>query len=287
MNYKFHVTVGVLASIGINHLIIQENTDLAEKIIFSGATALGSLLPDIDNAEAKLPRLFPHLSRFIRSYFFTIGAYWYNDGYMCSLAEHRGICHSFTACLVSVFPFLILRAIGLHVLLPGWGIMLGMLLHIIADSLTPIGSMLLAPFSTKRYFTNQRRYWSATRCSKTTPIKKIYFVLLYFCNLTACFFKSFYALVSVVAVTIILNLIIGIRDKDMFQFCLIVGISLICSIALHIALCFSREQLFQKLNARAQRKSSKKAKMPDTPLSDVEEADSNIIGFSNNQEEHN
>ena len=131
MNYKFHVTVGVAASVGISAFVMSKGGYISywEPITFCGAAAFGSLLPDVDIPDSKLSRRFPGLSAQICNYFFTMFSYWRDPSYAYDLSLHRGITHSFTACLVSIFPILSLGIMGFPTLQPCLGVMLGMLPH--------------------------------------------------------------------------------------------------------------------------------------------------------------
>ena len=295
MNYKFHVTVGVAASVGISAFIMSKGGYISywEPITFCGAAAFGSLLPDVDIPDSKLSRRFPGLSAQICNYFFTMFSYWRDPSYAYDLSLHRGITHSFTACLVSIFPILSLGIMGFPTLQPCLGVMLGMLLHIIADSFTPMGCMLLAPFSTKRYFlVYQKRYRCTSHYTKTAPIKRLYFALLYLCNLVVCFIKSFYLTAIVTALFVLIMIVSKSLDDVMLLSAIIIGIALIVAIGMHVLLCFVRNKLMGKLYERAKRCPSKKE--PEAISCDastdadliVDAPASNVISFSALKAQH-
>lgn len=92
------------------------------KILFMALVMFGSLLPDIDNKNARIHRYIP-FTRWIQLVF-----------------EHRGVFHSL---LIPSLSFLILSLFGYVEI--GMAIVLGYSSHLVMDSLTPHGVFYFYP----------------------------------------------------------------------------------------------------------------------------------------------
>lgn len=162
MTGRTHVAIGITVSAGISlsalclhELYNPSPLQLAGMAIFIPTTVFGSLLPDIDHPDATLSKNSPRIFRFLFRYITSAGDYFGHQSqkYTRDLSGHRGICHSFSACisvLTLLLPFVLFNPVlffesGIH------GVIFGMLLHILCDATTPAGVMLFAPFSTKQY----------------------------------------------------------------------------------------------------------------------------------------
>lgn len=186
MNYRTHVSIGLIASAGVSILIPANTLAIHQKLLMCGTSIIGSLIPDVDHPNSKLSKTFPLTSNILYSYFISAGTYFGDRNYFSSLSEHRGICHSYTACIIAVLPLLFFISwqnyTGWHIIL---GLFIGIFFHILADSTTQYGVMWLAPFSTKRLPT-QKRYYSISRCYCKTQECYILAMCLYISNLLSC-----------------------------------------------------------------------------------------------------
>ena len=135
MTAKTHILGGVLA--GELVCIAGASSMLAAPALLTGAAA-GALLPDIDHRGSKVSRS----SAAGRAASFAVS----------TLATHRGVIH--TPAFVLVFG----AVLGAASLFTDWrfggelllGLLVGMLSHLVLDTLNPSGIMWLWPISRKR-----------------------------------------------------------------------------------------------------------------------------------------
>lgn len=153
MDTRTHVFLGVSTTAVFVHFALgYEITEWEPYVACCSMAALGSILPDTDHPTAWMSKNLPPVSKLVRKWLSSSGKYFGDENYQSLLNSHRGICHSFSACLFALISpvFLLLMFTDdtrLAVCSMGWGL----LLHILADMLTPMGCMLFAPFSTKLY----------------------------------------------------------------------------------------------------------------------------------------
>lgn len=131
MNYKTHINGGIL--IGLYVSIQMQSKPLIPTGIFIGGTILGSLLPDIDHSNSYIGQKVKTVSKAINK-----------------LAGHRKLFHAplaylllYSIALGMVKDDLLLKGIN--------GIFLGILSHLILDSLTLGGLPWFYPLSKKRF----------------------------------------------------------------------------------------------------------------------------------------
>lgn len=133
MTGRTHLTIGIAVGLAVAQMLDAAPKEAA---FITGAAALGSLLPDIDHPQSMLSGWIP------------------GSGLLTLFTRHRGITHSILFCLF--FPVLasfVLRS------LTGMGIddpyriplLLGMLSHLAADMLTPVGVPLFAPITSYNF----------------------------------------------------------------------------------------------------------------------------------------
>ena len=134
MRGSTHLIVGAAAGVAATLSIPTEDTKV--KIGIFTATLLGSLFPDIDNAQSKLGRKVKPLSIILNKLF-----------------GHRGFIHS--PCLLllliftGIFYLFVWEAWNYWPVVAGFAI--GFISHIILDAITKGGIPFLYPFSKKRY----------------------------------------------------------------------------------------------------------------------------------------
>lgn len=142
MNYKTHVTGGLLAgvltiSIVSNKFNTSPNLEMIENALFISSSVIGSLLPDIDHRGSYIGRRAKIVSTVVNK---TLG--------------HRGAIHSpiIMTSLTGILYFLLKQKIQSSLLLFGClGLLVGIFSHILLDSFTIGGIPLLYPFSKKKY----------------------------------------------------------------------------------------------------------------------------------------
>lgn len=181
MTGKTHMIIGIAAGAGISALCLQQNHSLLEMGLFTGMTAVGSLIPDVDHPNSTISRCLPPVARLLYKFYCAAGKMFGDDIAQVYMLQHRGICHSFSACLSTILLLsfiLFLDEPGVVVL---WGIVLGMLLHILADSLTPAGTMLLAPFSIHYFIDGSQN--QRTKAIDNKPVFTFQKLLLFGVNL--------------------------------------------------------------------------------------------------------
>jgi inner membrane protein len=103
---------------------------LAERIIYFVCVPFGALLPDVDKENTKLGSKIKFIARFINK---KVG--------------HRTLTHSLFFITVLFYSSII--AFGINIV--STGLMVGCVLHIFFDMMTPSGVPLAYPFSNKRY----------------------------------------------------------------------------------------------------------------------------------------
>lgn len=134
MRGRTHLIVGIAAGAAASlALPIEDNT---MRLGVFAATAIGSLFPDIDNAQSKLGRKIKPISIIINKLF-----------------GHRGFIHSPCNLLLILITSIVFMAVfenfkQLPILI---GFSIGFITHIILDAITKGGIPFLYPFSKKRY----------------------------------------------------------------------------------------------------------------------------------------
>lgn len=124
MIYETHLMLALLSSVyGVSRGYFSPDFALALGML------AGTLLPDIDTPKSKLGRKLRPFSDMLS---------W--------VAGHRGLVHSLAGMVVFTIPFLIISA-----WLPGVAkaFVMGYLLHLLLDSLTPSGIQWLYPAKLK------------------------------------------------------------------------------------------------------------------------------------------
>jgi inner membrane protein len=153
-----HRLGGILAGLGTISLL--QAADITSQGVILGAAVIGSLLPDIDNAQSTISYKVPLVRGIVG---LMQGAIRMLSGllpnkqrrYVRSLIGHRGITHSLV--FAAAMPGMVLVAGRMlhHVLytpyfnMAAWGIMAGVLSHILLDIFSN-GVPLFLPFSVKR-----------------------------------------------------------------------------------------------------------------------------------------
>jgi inner membrane protein len=143
---------------------------IAVKIVYYGVAGLGALVPDIDNARSTLGRPLGVVSRVIQKH-----------------AGHREIFHSLVGLLLTgVFVWGLAQGIAYGLFRLGWSLnpnspaahfglialialLIGYLLHLVADSLTLGGVPWLWPSHT-RYGLPPKRSWRFRSGSFAEPV---------------------------------------------------------------------------------------------------------------------
>lgn len=244
MNYTGHAAIGILATIGLSSLF-KDSMTLPQQCLFIGSSVIGSALPDIDHPESKISKL-PIVSSLLKNYYMTPIRYMGTQTYSAVLAQHRGICHSLTACLITTFPFLIFISPIPNSIYFLAGIIIGMFLHILVDSLTPAGIMLFAPFSTQHYAATRDNNQSLLMDNKT-PLYIILNICIYILNLIICFLKPLNFVMILLLVLSIPNMILNIIHYDYYSYPDILIDSIII-IAASFFVCFLRRMIYKHLN---------------------------------------
>lgn len=246
MTGKTHMSIGIVASIGISALYFYctESTITTQTVISTGlfatAAAAGSLLPDVDYTDSTLSRRLPPLAKALRKYYTSIGILFGDTQYQQNLQQHRGICHSLSALLATFIPLAFFIFSGQKSSYIFCGLLLGMLLHILADSFTPVGTMLLAPFSTKHYFSSRGNSTEETKIQQ----KLGQHILLFLLNLII----SVYHILAIIAVMVVAGICIEFYNSPNLQELIpyIIGIALFAEI--YILLRFIRRKLGKHLH---------------------------------------
>ena len=134
---KTHLAFGLgLTSCGIYLLETFHQPLLSPQnlALFYGAVGIGTLLPDIDEPQSIIGKKTMGISNFIK---FIFG--------------HRGFTHSLCFVLFLGILLFILHSLGILPIFLIMGLILGCLLHLIGDMMTPSGVPLLMPFNLKNY----------------------------------------------------------------------------------------------------------------------------------------
>lgn len=137
MNGRCHKIVGTLTGITAALYIASPLPKLIAVPVCAISSGVGSLLPDIDKTNTKISNKTPIISTIVEN---TLG--------------HRGIIHTpFIAMIISAIVSITLLK---YPMLQKYSVafvsfILGYLSHILLDSLTPAGTMLLYPITKKRY----------------------------------------------------------------------------------------------------------------------------------------
>lgn len=237
MNTGTHVFLGTASAVAFSHFVLKN--DIPHDFAIGAYTALGSVLPDVDHPNAWFSNHFPFISTLICCFLGLSGKFFGDDYYQQTLKMHRGICHSFAACIqisLLLFPLFFVNETQLFAL----GLCWGMLLHILADSGSPMGCMLFAPFSNKFYSSAAKPiYRGYISVYSQNPY---WHILLYFCNLLISFgvIFNFYAV-----------LILGyfFKSSSHTAFDKVMLLLVIYHITMHIALRIFRRILVKKINA--------------------------------------
>ena len=181
MTGKTHVAIGIAAGLTISFGQRVEN-----QLILVLASALGSLIPDLDHPKAKLnQKLLLINNNFYRALFYlslgSIFVYLYFAkgiepflllgivSYLIGISSHRSFTHSIIGFLASA------SIVGMGTLKYGLssaysGFVIGYILHLVADFSTPKGIKLFYPLKTNIAFPITVRTSSKT--------EKIIFVFL-------------------------------------------------------------------------------------------------------------
>lgn len=202
MTGKQHLAIGIVSSTGLSICTSMgsETFNPALTGLFVMGSAIGSLLPDIDIPNSTISHRCFFLAKMLKKYYCSLGTAFGNDKYIAHISQHRGICHSFSACLATlalIFPWLP------HILVAG--IALGFVLHILCDCTTITGVMLWAPFSIKFYGGHKIYINTPNNVSKANKtyinvpnsVSKNTIILstvLYIINLSICLLTSYSAL---------------------------------------------------------------------------------------------
>lgn len=199
MNTKAHVFLGTTTAVAFSHFVL--GFDIRQDFLVGAGVVLGSILPDVDHPGAWLSNHFPTTATLLCKFFGLSGKCFGDDHYQQTLKIHRGICHSFAACIqiIQLFIVFLFFSDGRLTL---FSLCWGMLFHILVDCFSPMGCMLFAPFSNRLYSfsTKPIRRQSESVCSKNI----FWYILLYICNL----FVSFGGLLSILPVLVVIQVII-------------------------------------------------------------------------------
>ncbi len=103
---------------------------LTEKVIYFACIPFGAMLPDIDMVDSKLGHKIKPLS-----------------GWLNKVVGHRTLTHSLF--FITVVYFSVIIAFGINIV--ATGIMIGCVLHVLFDLMTPMGIPLAYPLSNKVY----------------------------------------------------------------------------------------------------------------------------------------
>jgi inner membrane protein len=121
MLFRTHILIGI-----IFFLLLRKFFSGGDEILFFLFVLLGSILPDIDEANSKINRWSGIIGKWV-SFFF----------------KHRGIFHSL---LFAVLLFIIVAVYWKSYY--AWALALGYVAHLIGDGITPMGIQIFYPFST-------------------------------------------------------------------------------------------------------------------------------------------
>jgi len=127
LNYRQHIIFALFVGWWISLLL---NFTTTETIIYFICIPFGALLPDVDKGNTKLGRKVKPLSKFINK-----------------KVRHRTLTHSLFFITVLFYSSVI--AFGINII--SVGIMVGCVLHIFFDMITPMGVPLAYPFSNRRF----------------------------------------------------------------------------------------------------------------------------------------
>lgn len=127
LEYREHIILALFVGWWISALV---DFTIAETIIYFICIPFGALLPDIDMDNTKLGSKVKPLSKFINK---KVG--------------HRTLTHSLFFITVLFYSSII--AFGINIV--STGLMVGAVLHIFFDMMTPMGVPLAYPFSNKCY----------------------------------------------------------------------------------------------------------------------------------------
>ncbi|MCL9823521.1 MAG: metal-dependent hydrolase [Helicobacter sp.] len=135
---KTHLAFGLgVASCGIyaiNFLGKPQLLSSQDLILFYSAISIGALLPDIDEPQSLIGRKTLGISNLIKFFF-----------------GHRGFTHSLLFVVLLAIALGALIYFKILSLILAIGLVLGCILHLIGDMMTPSGVPLLMPFSLKNY----------------------------------------------------------------------------------------------------------------------------------------
>ena len=130
-----HLTSGVCAGAILCSYLKQPLS--TETIFIASGAIIGSLFPDIDEPQSLLGRKIKPISWLTKK-----------------ATGHRGIIHTpFMLVLFGILLYFLYWKFPLNanIQLFGLGFVIGYMMHLILDALTPRGIMLFSPFSDKRY----------------------------------------------------------------------------------------------------------------------------------------
>lgn len=127
LDYLQHIIFVLFVGWWISILV---NFTISETIVYFICVTFGSLLPDIDKDNTKLGSKIKPISKFINK---KVG--------------HRTLTHSLFFITVLFYSSII--AFGINII--SVGIMVGCVLHIFFDMMTPMGVPLAYPFSNRRF----------------------------------------------------------------------------------------------------------------------------------------
>lgn len=141
MNTKAHVFLGTTTAVAFSHFVL--GFDIRQDFLVGAGVALGSILPDVDHPGAWLSNHFPTTATLLCKFFGLSGKHFGDDHYQQTLKIHRGICHSFAACIqiIQLFIVFLFFSDGRLTL---FSLCWGMLFHILVDCFSPMGCMLFA-----------------------------------------------------------------------------------------------------------------------------------------------
>ncbi len=135
---KTHLAFGFgVASCGIYAADSLSQTpllSLEDSILFYGAVGFGALLPDIDEPQSLIGRKTLGISNLIKFFF-----------------GHRGFTHSLLFVALLGIVLVTLSHFRILPLTVCAGLILGCLLHLVGDMMTPSGVPLLMPFSLQNH----------------------------------------------------------------------------------------------------------------------------------------
>lgn len=167
MNFKTHVVGGIATGVIANEFLIQnvsnttqEPTTMLMGALFVAGSALGSIMPDIDHRGSFIGRrmkltalTFSIAGGASKGVNRLLGNSNKNGG---TIISHRGITHTpiLTIAIVSALLFISNLLPGISSSLFSYmsiGFGLGILSHILLDSITKGGVPLLYPFTSKKF----------------------------------------------------------------------------------------------------------------------------------------